>query len=80
MLGPFLIAAGAVMMILGVVSLASWTGGKSLWFDPEAFDRRGSPQRGFMLTVYYLAAFAALVLAPLLVGAGLIVYGLTRVM
>jgi len=80
MLGPIFIAAGAVLMVLGVFSLAAWLGGKSLWFDPESFDRKGSPQRGVMLTIYYLAAFVALVLAPLLVGGALIILGLVRVM
>jgi hypothetical protein len=80
MAGPILIAVGAALMILGVISLIAWIGGKSLWFDPEAFDRRGSTQRGAMLTIYYLAAFAALVIAPLLVGGAFIVCGLVRVM
>ena len=80
MLGAILIAAGAVLMVLGGISLASWIGGKSLWFDPEEFDRKGGANRDIMQVLYYYAAFAALVLAPLLAGGALIIIGLRRVM
>jgi hypothetical protein len=79
MLGHLFIAVGAVLMILGVISLVSWIGGKSLWFDPEAFDRRGGPKQDIMQQLYYFAVFAAVVLAPLLAGGAFIIYGLTLV-
>jgi hypothetical protein len=76
-MGPFLIAAGAVLMLAGVFLLSAWLSGKPAWFDTGAFDRRGATKTDRQFINVY---FVALVLAPLLVGAILIVYGLTRVM
>jgi hypothetical protein len=77
MLGPICIAVGVGLMILGVIMLASWLGGKSSWMDAEVLEREGSTvnDRQFV-NLYFLAS----VIAPLLVGATLIVYGLTQVL
>ena len=77
MLGPISIAAGAVLMILGVFSSTSWVSGKSRWLDSDDFDRRGTTLNDRQYLRLY---FVALVIAPLLVGAILIVYGLTLVL
>ncbi len=77
MLGPFLIAAGAVLMIAGVLLLGAWLSGRASWLDAGVYDRPGATKTDRQFINLY---FVALVLAPLLVGAVLIVYGLTRVM
>lgn len=73
MLGALLIAAGAVLMALGVAVLLAWTGGRSTWFDSGVFDRRGSTFSDRQLLTLY---FTALVVAPLLIGGLLIILGL----
>ena len=75
MVGVILIVVGAALMILGAAMLAAWAGGKSTWFDPEIYDRQGNTvnDRQF-LNLYFLAT----VLAPLLGGGILIVFGLLR--
>lgn len=77
MVGPLLIGAGAVLMVLGTVLLLAWMSGKATWFDEGVYDRAGDTkvERQFV-TLYFLV----LVVAPLLVGAILIVYGLTHVL
>jgi len=73
MTGLILVVSGAVLMGLGVVMLIGWVGGKSRWFDEAVYDRRGSSKvdRQF-LDLYFLA----IVIAPLLGGAIMIVFGL----
>jgi hypothetical protein len=71
--GLVFIVIGAILMVGGTVMLIGWVSGKSNWFDAGVYDRQGSSKtdRQF-LNLYFLA----LVIAPLLVGATLIVYGL----
>jgi hypothetical protein len=73
MQGLVLIVIGAILMVAGTVMLLGWVSGKSNWFDAGVYDRQGASKtdRQF-LNLYFLA----LVIAPLLVGATLIVYGL----
>jgi hypothetical protein len=74
-MGVLLIVIGAALMVLGVILVGGWVGGKSDWFDAGVFDRRGgsTTDRQF-LNLYFLV----MVVAPLLVGAILIVYGLRK--
>ncbi len=62
-------------MSFGAVMLWGWLHGQSRWFNPSVFDRTGASKtdRQF-LDLYYIA----LVLAPLLLGATLFVYGLRK--
>ena len=73
MLGAALIFIGTVLMFLGILLLAGWVSGKSAWFDPGVYDRQGSSKNDRQFLDLY---FIAIVLAPLLVGALLIVFGL----
>ncbi|HUT61424.1 MAG TPA: hypothetical protein VNA25_26555 [Phycisphaerae bacterium] len=73
MLGGILIAAGAMLVTLGAVMLVGWTAGKSTWFDSDVFDRRGSTVNDRQFVNLY---FIAIVLAPLLIGGILIIFGL----
>ncbi len=77
MLGPILIAAGIVLMILGVISSTYWVSDKASWLNADSADRPGGTLNERQ---YIRLCFVALVIAPLLVGAILIVYGLTLVM
>jgi hypothetical protein len=77
MLGPFLIALGAALMIAGALLLSAWLSGKASWFDADVYDRPGATKTDRQFISLY---FVALVLAPLLVGAVFIVYGLTLIM
>ena len=69
------IAIGAVLMTGGVILLRGWITGKSAWFDPSVYDRPGNTKNDRMLLY---VTFMAMVLAPLLTGAILIVYGLRQ--
>ena len=73
MLPLILLAVGAVLMVFGLCMLWDWVDGDSRWFDAGVFERSGSSKndRQF-LDLYYVA----IVLAPLLSGAILIVLGL----
>jgi len=71
--GILLIASGAALMLLGVITLGGWVGGKSSWFDASVFDRPGTTKND-RLALY--VTFMAMVLAPLLSGALMIAYGL----
>jgi len=75
MLPVILIIIGAVLLCIGVFMLWAWLDGRSMWFDAGIYDRSGSSKtdRQF-LNLYYIAV----VLAPLLCGAVLIVYGLRK--
>ena len=72
-LGAILIAGGLALMVLGIILLGGWLGGKSHWFDPGVYDRSGASKVDRM-SLY--VTFIAMVLAPLLLGALLIAYGL----
>lgn len=73
MLAIFLIAAGTVMMVFGSLMIAGWVGGKSSWFDVGIFDRQGTTKTDRQFLDLYFFTF---VIAPLLVGALLIIFGL----
>jgi hypothetical protein len=72
-MGAVLIACGVASMLLGVLMLIGWVGGKSGWFDSAVYDRRGGSKTDRMFLYLY---FLALVIAPLALGALLIVLGL----
>jgi len=74
MLPMIVTVCGALLMLFGVCTLLSWAGGKSRWFDPSVFDRGDSKSDRQLLDLYYVA----LVLAPLLSGAVMLVLGLKR--
>jgi hypothetical protein len=67
---------GGVLMAAGVLLLYAWLNNKSRWFDSESFDQQNSVRMGFLFWSFYLLYFLALVIAPLLGGALMIVYGL----
>ena len=73
MLGLILIVVGAGLMVLGIISLAGWISGKSRWLEGGVYDRRGASKVDRQFLDLY---FVAVVIAPLLVGAILIVFGL----
>ena len=60
-------------MILGVLMLGAWLGGKSRWFGGGVLDRAGDSKNDRQFLDLY---FVALVLAPLLFGGILIVFAL----
>ncbi|MFA6134180.1 MAG: hypothetical protein WC869_09230 [Phycisphaerae bacterium] len=73
MLGVILIIAGILLMLLGMLMITGWVNGKSSWFDSGVYDRQGSTKTDRQFLDLY---FIVLVIAPLLVGAMLIVFGL----
>jgi hypothetical protein len=73
MMGAGFIAVGAVLMILGVLMLTGWVAGKSRWFDPAVYDRRGGSKTDRMFLYLY---FLAIVISPMALGALLIILGL----
>ncbi|HUS47638.1 MAG TPA: hypothetical protein VM098_05935 [Phycisphaerae bacterium] len=75
MLGPILVLVGAGMMLSGSVMLAGWVSGKSRWFNASVYDRQGCSKTDRMFIDLY---FIAMVLAPLLGGAIVIVVGLLK--
>jgi hypothetical protein len=77
MLGAILIAVGGALMLGGGVMLTAWTSGKSRWFDAGVFDRSGASKTDRQFIDLY---FMALVLAPLLGGALMIVVGLRKLL
>ncbi len=62
-------------MLVGVVTLAAWVGGRSSWFDAGVYDRQGDTKTDRQFLDLY---FVAMVIAPLLAGALLIVLGLQQ--
>jgi len=68
-----LVIAGAGLMLFGLSMLWGWVNGKSWWFDAGVFDRSGTSKndRQF-LDLYYVV----IVLAPLLCGAVILLFGL----
>jgi hypothetical protein len=77
MLGVIFIAAGGTLMLLGGVLLAGWVSGKGRWFNSGVYDRHGDSKTDRQFLDLY---FVAMVLAPLLAGAILIVAGLRKVL
>lgn len=75
MTGLEYIILGGVLMAAGVLLLYAWINNKSRWFD-ASFDQQNSRKMGCLFWVFYLLYFLALVIAPLLGGALLIVWGL----
>lgn len=73
MLGYILIAAGALAMLLGTLTLWQWNTGAGRWFDPGVADRPGDTKNDRQFLDLY---FISLIVAPLLGGAILIVFGL----
>ena len=77
MLGVALIMAGAIAMLVGAIMLSAWVSGRSTWFDAGVYDRPG----GFKTDRQFLILhFMAMVLAPLLGGGILIVFGLSELL
>ena len=77
MMGAVLIVCGVASMLLGVLMLSGWVGGKSTWFDSAVFDRRGGSKTDRMFLYLY---FLAMVVVPLLAGGILIAYGLSKLL
>lgn len=77
MVGGILIAAGIALMVLGASLMAAWLSGKARWFDREIYDRPGDTLNDRQFIRFY---FIALVLAPLLGGGIMIVFGLKMVL
>ena len=75
MLGYILIAVGAIAMIFGAMTLWQWSSGKASWFDSGVVDSTGESKNERQFLDLY---FISLVIAPLLGGAILIVFGLCK--
>lgn len=74
-LGVALILVGVALMGFGVCMLLGWITGRSGWFDQAVYDRPGNSKTDRLsLDVYYIVR----VIAPLLVGATLIAFGLKQ--
>lgn len=73
MLHAILILVGLLLMFGGVLMLWGWLGGKSKWFDSGVYDKEGASKNDRQFLDLY---FIVLIIAPLLVGAMLIVFGL----
>jgi hypothetical protein len=74
-MGASLLAAGAVLMLVGVLMLNGWVSGKSGWFDPAVYDRRGGSKTDRMFLYLH---FLAIVICPMALGALLILLGLQK--
>jgi hypothetical protein len=72
-----LIIVGAIATLFGVVMLWQWNSGTCKWLDRGVFDKPGSSKNDRQFLQLY---FISLVLAPLLGGAILVVYGLSRIL
>jgi hypothetical protein len=70
-----LVVAGAALMILGVWMLLRWMGDEGEGTGKFGFGSRGASQNDWVLMDLQ---FIALVIAPLLGGAILLVFGLAR--
>ena len=64
------------MMVVGVLMLYAWTNSKNKWLGGDNLDQQSAPRMGCLFMCFYLVYFLALVIAPLLGGAMMIVYGL----
>lgn len=73
MLGPILIAAGALLMAVGAAMLSGWVGGWRGWSQQGAPGRRWGSQADW---VQLLLQFLGAVVFPLLGGTILILLGL----
>ena len=78
MSGLKFVILGGVLMVAGVLLLYAWMNNKSRWFDSESFGQQNSVRMGCLFWSFYLLYFVALVIAPLLGGAMMIVYGLAK--
>ena len=76
MSGLRFVILGGVLMVAGVLLLYAWMNNKSRWLDSESFEQHNSGRMGCLFWSLYLLYFVALVIAPLLGGALMIVYGL----
>ena len=76
MSGLACVILGGALMAAGVLLLYAWANNKSKWFDSGNFDQQNAPKAGALFWFLYLLYFVAMVLAPLLGGALMIVYGL----
>mgnify|MGYP000179700572 CR=1 FL=1 len=77
MLGVVLIILGVIAMLGGAVMLLAWVSGRSSWFDAGVYDRPGRCKTDRQFLILY---FMAMVLAPLLGGGILIVFGLSELL
>ena len=75
MLGFILIAVGGTLMILGTLMLMPWVEGQGRFAERGGSDGRGTIQSDWLFICVY---FLSLVIAPLLSGAILIVFGLNQ--
>lgn len=68
-----ILISGVALMLFGTVMVGGWLSGKAAWFGIGVYDRvAGTKSDRWLLYV----TFVALVLAPLLSGAFMILYGL----
>jgi hypothetical protein len=73
MLGIILVLVGAALMLIGLVLLGGWVGGRSGRVGGGVLDRHGDSKTDRQFLALY---FIVLVVAPLLGGAILIAFGL----
>lgn len=75
MLGIIFLAAGAVLMLVGLITLGGWVGGRGGRVGVGVLDRHGDSKNDRQFLGLY---FMVLVVVPLLGGAVLIALGLTH--
>jgi hypothetical protein len=73
MLGIILVLVGAGLMLVGLIMLGGWVGGRSGRVGRGVLDRQGDSKNDRQFLALY---FVGLVVAPLLGGAILIAFGL----
>lgn len=75
MVSILVLIAGCGLMGFGFFMLYAWVGGRGGWFDTGVFDRSGASKNDRQFIDLY---YVAIVLAPLLIGAILLAYGLRK--
>ena len=74
-LGIILLVVGIALMLLGVMMLWEWLSGVSRFFESSGRDKSMAQSDWVLMDLHFLA----LVIAPLLGGAIMIVFGLIRI-
>jgi len=77
MSGAIFVIVGAALLLTGGVMLTGWVGGKDRWFSSDGCDSSGGSKTDRMFVELY---FLALVIAPLLAGATVLLLGLSSLL
>jgi len=77
MSGAIFVIVGAALLLTGGVMLTGWVGGKERWFSSGGAEGSGGSKTDRMFVELY---FLALVIAPLLAGATVLLLGLSSLL